>query len=149
MKAITQDTYGSADGPGARGTSTSPRSATDQVLIRVRGGRRQSGRLGDHERAAVHRPPRLRAAAGRRPASVGPTYRERSRRSVASVTRFKPGDEVFGLADGSYAEYAVASEETLAPKPANLSFEKKRRPCPWPDRSRSRRCAASRPGRRC
>ena len=40
-----------------------------------------------------------------------------------SVTRFKPGDEVFGSANGSYADYAAASEDALALKPANLSFE--------------------------
>jgi NADPH:quinone reductase-like Zn-dependent oxidoreductase len=40
-----------------------------------------------------------------------------------SVTRFAPGDEVFGIARGSYAEYARAREDKLAPKPANLGFE--------------------------
>jgi NADPH:quinone reductase-like Zn-dependent oxidoreductase len=39
------------------------------------------------------------------------------------VTRFKAGDEVFGIGKGSYAEYARAPEDKLAPKPANLSFE--------------------------
>jgi NADPH:quinone reductase-like Zn-dependent oxidoreductase len=39
------------------------------------------------------------------------------------VTRFQPGDEVFGVAKGSYAEYAPALEDKLAPKPANLTFE--------------------------
>jgi NADPH:quinone reductase-like Zn-dependent oxidoreductase len=39
------------------------------------------------------------------------------------VTRFQLGDEVFGIATGSYAEYARAPEDKLAPKPANLTFE--------------------------
>ena len=39
------------------------------------------------------------------------------------VTRFQAGDEVFGIGKGSYAEYARAPEDKLAPKPANLSFE--------------------------
>src|SRR5512147_638317 len=39
-----------------------------------------------------------------------------------SVTRFKPGDEVFGVCRGAFAEYACASEDKLAPKPANISF---------------------------
>jgi NADPH:quinone reductase-like Zn-dependent oxidoreductase len=40
------------------------------------------------------------------------------------VTQFKPGDEVFGVAaDGSFAEYARASENRIALKPANISFE--------------------------
>ncbi len=40
-----------------------------------------------------------------------------------NVTRFKPGDEVFGAAPGALAEYAVAREDRLALKPANLTFE--------------------------
>jgi NADPH:quinone reductase-like Zn-dependent oxidoreductase len=41
----------------------------------------------------------------------------------ASVTRFVPGDAVFGASSGTCAEYAVAPETRLAPKPANLTFE--------------------------
>ena len=40
-----------------------------------------------------------------------------------NVTRFQPGDEVYGACRGSCAEYTVAKEGGLAPKPANLSFE--------------------------
>lgn len=40
-----------------------------------------------------------------------------------SVTRFKPGDDVFGLCRGSLADYACASESALVAKPANVSFE--------------------------
>lgn len=39
------------------------------------------------------------------------------------VTEFRPGDEVFGLGSGSFAEYALAGKSKLALKPANLSFE--------------------------
>jgi NADPH:quinone reductase-like Zn-dependent oxidoreductase len=41
----------------------------------------------------------------------------------ASVTRFQPGDHVFGASSGSYAEFAAASEGELAVMPANLTFE--------------------------
>jgi NADPH:quinone reductase-like Zn-dependent oxidoreductase len=40
-----------------------------------------------------------------------------------AVTRFSVGDEVYGVAPGSFAEYAVAREDKLAHKPANLAFE--------------------------
>ncbi len=40
-----------------------------------------------------------------------------------AVTKFKPGDAVFGVAQGSFAEYACASESKLALKPERLSFE--------------------------
>jgi NADPH:quinone reductase-like Zn-dependent oxidoreductase len=39
------------------------------------------------------------------------------------VTRFKPGDEVFGTSAGTLAECATAAEDALVAKPANLSFE--------------------------
>ena len=39
------------------------------------------------------------------------------------MTRFQPGDEVFGIGKGAFAEYARAPENKLAPKPANLTFE--------------------------
>ena len=39
------------------------------------------------------------------------------------VTRFQPGDEVFGLCVGACADYACASEAALARKPARVSFQ--------------------------
>ena len=42
----------------------------------------------------------------------------------ASVTKFKPGDEVFGGTDGGLAQYIVKrAHESLAIKPANMTFE--------------------------
>jgi NADPH:quinone reductase-like Zn-dependent oxidoreductase len=48
-----------------------------------------------------------------------------------SVTLFKPGDEVYGMKEGyvaktyrgTYAEYVVVPEKSLAAKPRNLSYE--------------------------
>ncbi|MBN2385631.1 MAG: NAD(P)-dependent alcohol dehydrogenase [Anaerolineales bacterium] len=39
------------------------------------------------------------------------------------VTEFKPGDAVFGVAPGAFAEYACNGESKFALKPANVSFE--------------------------
>ena len=39
------------------------------------------------------------------------------------VTKFRPGDAVFGECTGSFAEYAVAKADRVAVKPARLSFE--------------------------
>jgi NADPH:quinone reductase-like Zn-dependent oxidoreductase len=42
------------------------------------------------------------------------------------VRRFQPGEEVFGWCSGlggAFAEYASVSEDSLAPKPTNLTFE--------------------------
>ncbi|MFB7055718.1 NAD(P)-dependent alcohol dehydrogenase [Streptomyces vinaceus] len=41
----------------------------------------------------------------------------------ADVTRFRPGDEVYGTCAGSFAEYACAKEDQLAPRPARLTPE--------------------------
>jgi len=41
----------------------------------------------------------------------------------AGVTRFKPGDAVFGAGAGAFAEYVVGSEKRLASMPAELTFE--------------------------
>ncbi len=41
-----------------------------------------------------------------------------------NVKQFQPGDEVFGISDsGAFAEYRCVTEDYLAPKPANISFE--------------------------
>jgi NADPH:quinone reductase-like Zn-dependent oxidoreductase len=40
-----------------------------------------------------------------------------------NVKQFKPGDEVYGMVKGGFAEYACALEDALALKPSNLSFE--------------------------
>jgi NADPH:quinone reductase-like Zn-dependent oxidoreductase len=40
-----------------------------------------------------------------------------------NVTRFKPGDEVFGTGRGAFAEYMLASEKNLVSKPASVTFE--------------------------
>jgi NADPH:quinone reductase-like Zn-dependent oxidoreductase len=70
-----------------------------------------------------------------RAASVNPLdWRLKSRRPgvdvagevVASgkrVTQFKPGDSVFGICRGAFAEYACTSEAALVPKPDNLTFD--------------------------
>ena len=41
----------------------------------------------------------------------------------AAVKQFQPGDEVFGVCKGAFAEYACADENELVLKPASLLFE--------------------------
>jgi NADPH:quinone reductase-like Zn-dependent oxidoreductase len=41
----------------------------------------------------------------------------------ANVSKFKQGQEVYGIFSGGYAEYAVASANDIQPKPSQLSFE--------------------------
>jgi len=40
-----------------------------------------------------------------------------------NATQFKPGDEVYGVCNAGYAEYATARESRIALKPRNSSFE--------------------------
>ncbi len=61
------------------------------------------------------------------------------------VTRFQPGDAVYGGLDilrqgGSYAELALARESAFAPKPRG-SPSRRRRRCRWPGSRRSSRSA--------
>jgi NADPH:quinone reductase-like Zn-dependent oxidoreductase len=39
------------------------------------------------------------------------------------VTQFQPGDEIFGIGAGAFAEYVCVSEDSVALNPANLTFE--------------------------
>ncbi len=40
-----------------------------------------------------------------------------------SVTQFQPGDQIFGASVGAFAEYVCANQDSVASKPANLTFE--------------------------
>ena len=124
MKAIVQDRYG---GPEVLEFADidQPVPTDNQVLVQV-------------QAAGVHRgdwhimtglPYMIRLAVptlGLRKPKVpvlGMDVAGRVEAVGAQVTRFRPGDEVFGWCDGSFAEYACASEDHFAAKPAALSFE--------------------------
>ena len=55
--------------------------------------------------------------------SIGGDLAGRVEAVGSAVTRFRPGDEVFGLRRGAFAEYVCAVEDDLVLKPANASFE--------------------------
>jgi NADPH:quinone reductase-like Zn-dependent oxidoreductase len=121
MRAVVQDAYGSPD-VFRLAKINIPEVAGHEVLVRVHAAGVDRGTW--HLMAG--RPYLVRLAVGlRKPkqpvpgvdlagtvAAVGP-----------GVTRFSPGDEVFGTGKGSFAEYAVAPEDQIADKPAGLSFE--------------------------
>jgi NADPH:quinone reductase-like Zn-dependent oxidoreductase len=121
MKAILQDTYGSADVLELRDID-SPEVGDDDVLVHVIAA---SAFIGDwHVMTGL--PYLGRLAFGLRRPKVRVRGQDVAGRVEAvgkDVTRFQPGDEVFGTCDGSFAEYATARPDKLAPKPANLTFE--------------------------
>jgi NADPH:quinone reductase-like Zn-dependent oxidoreductase len=62
----------------------------------------------------------------RRPktSGIGVDYAGRVEAVGEGVTRFRPGDEVFGARSGAFAEYLCAREDrAVMPKPASLTFE--------------------------
>lgn len=130
MKAVIQDAYGPPDVLDVREIGT-PVPRNDEVLVRVRA-------------ASVHpdvwhvvsgRPYvlRLMGAGLRRPKErvPGTDVAGHAESVGADVTRFRPGDEVFGETSrgnqwrngGAFAEYVVVPEDALARKPATITFE--------------------------
>ena len=122
MKAIVYYKYGSPDVLKCEEIEK-PTAGDDEVLIRVR-----AASLNALDWRLMRGKPlfaRLVIGGLRKPKITRPG------RDVAgqveavgrNVTQFKPGDEVFGVCRGAFAEYVCAIEDKLAPKPANISFE--------------------------
>lgn len=122
MKAIVQDTYGSPDVLELREIDK-PMVGDDEVLVRVHAAGVDQGVW--HLMAGLPYLVRIAGVGLRAPKNPvrGMDVAGRVEAVGENVTRFRPGDEVFGRCDGSFAEYACAQAERLAPKPANLSFE--------------------------
>jgi NADPH:quinone reductase-like Zn-dependent oxidoreductase len=124
MKAIVQDRYGPPELLELRDVDR-PVPAGDEVLVRV-----HAAAVNAYDWHVMRGDPylaRLMAPAvfGRR----GPKKRIRGRdfagrvETVGSgVTRLRPGDEVYGEADGTFAEYVCVPADLAEPKPANLTF---------------------------
>src|SRR5687768_30533 len=121
VKAIIQDTYGPIDALRSRDIE-SPSVGPTQVLVRVRAAGLHVG-----DCFSVKGSPWLvRAMTGlRRPKYGVPGLDLAGEVAVvgAAVTRFRPGDQVFGVGTGTCAEYSCADENKLALKPGSLTFE--------------------------
>jgi NADPH:quinone reductase-like Zn-dependent oxidoreductase len=130
MKAVVQDRYGSPDALELREIDK-PKVKDDEVLVRV-----HAASVHPDVWHAVRGLPyvlRLMGAGVLKPKIRVPgTDVGGHVESVGkNVTRLQPGDEVFGETlrshqwhnGGAYAEYVAAPEESLARKPANLTFE--------------------------
>jgi NADPH:quinone reductase-like Zn-dependent oxidoreductase len=99
-----------------------PTSGHDEVLVRVHAASVDRGTW--HVMSGLPYPIRVAGFGLRKPKYLNPG------RSLAGtveavgddVTGFEPGDEVFGICGGSFAEFARVRTDKLAPKPANLSF---------------------------
>ena len=121
MRAIVQDSYGSAGVLELRDIAK-PAFGETQVRVRVRAASFNAGdwymmtglpyllRIGFGVRAPRETVPGADVAGVVE--SVG-----------GKVTRFRPGDSVFGACRGAFAEYACAEEKNLSAKPGNVTFE--------------------------
>ena len=119
MKAIVQEGYGSADTLKLREVEM-PVPGDDGVLVEVHAA--SVNALDWHLVRGVPVFIRILEAIG------GPKYRGvdlagRVTSVGKNVTRFKPGDEVFGGSDASFAEFTVTTVKRLAAKPAGITFE--------------------------
>lgn len=122
VKAIVQDNYGSADVLEFRDVER-PVVGDDDLLIRVHAAGVDPGVW--HLMTGL---PYLVRVMGF--GVLRPKVRVRGRDVAGTVeavgrnvTQFKPGDPVYGICEGSFAEYASAKAEHFARKPANLNFE--------------------------
>jgi NADPH:quinone reductase-like Zn-dependent oxidoreductase len=130
MRAIVQSKYGPSSEVLRLAEIARPAIAEDEVLVRVRAAAVHA----DLWHAVTGRPYSWRFMLGwRAPKHPVPgTDIAGVVESVGTrVTRFKPGDEVFGETlrrfglgnGGAFAEYASAPEQSLALKPQNVTFE--------------------------
>lgn len=124
MTAIVHDAYGTVPENVLRlEVMDKPTVADEQVLVRVHAASVDRGTW--HIMAGLPYPIRVAGFGLRKPKYLNPG------RSLAGtieavgskVTGFQPGEAVFGICDGSFAEYVGIRTDKLAPKPSNLSFE--------------------------
>jgi NADPH:quinone reductase-like Zn-dependent oxidoreductase len=120
MRAVVQDRYGSSEVLRLARVAR-PVLGDDQVLLHVNAAGLDRGT----EHLMTGKPYVARLFVGLRKPKNPIPGRDAAGTVAAvgsSVSRFAIGDEVYGVAPGSFAEYAVAPEDKLARKPENLSF---------------------------
>ena len=121
MKAIVYHRYGSPDVLQLEEIEK-PVVADDAVLIRVR-----AAAVNPYDWHFVRGIPYfMRLVVGLRVPKrngLGVDFAGEVEAVGKDVTEFQPGDEVYGMADGAFAEYLAAPQSAIARKPSNLTFE--------------------------
>ena len=122
MKAVVYRCYGSADVLRVEEIAK-PQPHDNEILIKV-----HAASLNPLDWHYMHGTPyivRLDAGIGKpKDIRLGVDYSGTVEAIGKDVTRFKPGDAVFGGRDGAFAEYvAVRADRSVVPKPDNMSFE--------------------------
>jgi NADPH:quinone reductase-like Zn-dependent oxidoreductase len=121
MKAVVQDRYGSPDDLEIREVDK-PVPAEHEVLVRV-----HAASVNARDWHLLRGDPyiaRLRMGFRGPKAKIrGTDFAGRVEAVGSAVKRLRPGDEVFGEADGAFAEYVCAPEDVAEAKPVGLTFE--------------------------
>jgi NADPH:quinone reductase-like Zn-dependent oxidoreductase len=120
MKAIVYHNDGSPDGLKLEEIER-PTPGDDEVLIKVR-----AASVNPLDSGLLRHPFMRRVVSALRKSKINRPGRDVAGQVEAvgsNVTQFKPGDAVFGCCGGAFAEYACASQSTLAIKPESVSFE--------------------------
>jgi NADPH:quinone reductase-like Zn-dependent oxidoreductase len=122
MQAIVRTGYGSPDVLQLQAVEK-PVPKDGEVLVRVHAA--SVNALDWHFMRGTPFPIRIGGNGLRKPKDrrLGVDLAGRVEAVGSNVTRFQPGDEVFGNGAGAFAEYACAPDNRLVLKPANLSFE--------------------------
>jgi NADPH:quinone reductase-like Zn-dependent oxidoreductase len=122
MQAIIQEGYGEAENVLRLGQAARPAIGDRDVLLRVHAAGVDQGVW--HVMAGLPYPVRLAGYGIRAPKTSvrGREVAGQVEAVGANVTTLAVGDEVFGLAEGAFAEYAPARADKLAPKPFGLTF---------------------------
>jgi NADPH:quinone reductase-like Zn-dependent oxidoreductase len=123
MKAIVQSKYGQADDVLRLDETDTPGIGGDDVLLHVHAAGVDRGTW--HIVTGLPYAIRVAGFGLRKPKYLNPG------RSLAgtvqavgqNVTTLRPGDEVYGIGDAAFAEFACAPAAKLAPKPKNVTFE--------------------------
>src|SRR5262245_24513883 len=121
MKAIVYDRYGPAEALRLADVDR-PEVGADQVLVRIRAA--AANPLDWHLMKGEPYIARLQLGVRRPKRNVlGNDMAGEVEAVGEAVTRFRPGDAVFGDVNGAFAEYVSARQDLLAAKPGNLTFE--------------------------
>src|SRR5215469_14414179 len=117
MKAIVFTQYGSPDVLQFKEVDK-PLPQEHQVLVKV-----HAASVNALDRHSLHRSIIMGNGFSKpKDQRVGVDLAGRVEEVGSTVTKFHPGDEVYGIGAGAFAEYACARADALAMKPTTVSF---------------------------
>lgn len=120
MRAVVYRNYGSPDVLQCENVEK-PTPGDDEVLVRVRAA--GVNPMDYHMMGGLYLARLIRGLRKPKPTYPGVDLAGEVEAVGKSVSRFQPGDAVFGVGRRAFAEYVCTPENRLAPKPTNITFE--------------------------